>query len=157
MDVLTAAANVVEDYPGGAAALAPQIGKAGSTLAHEIDRNYATAKLGLHDAVKISKRTGDNRILQAFAAECSHYVLPIPEIGERGDVTERVVTYTQEVGQYLSAVAESIRDNLVTDNELAKCERELGEMIGAASSLMRLVKEANARTRARVSTLERVA
>ena len=53
-DLRAAAYNVVADYPGGATALGPLIGKAASTLSHEVDLRYPGAKLGLHDAAKIT-------------------------------------------------------------------------------------------------------
>lgn len=56
MNVLDAAALVVDEYPGGACALGPRLGKSGGTLAHEL-HGQGTAKLGLLTAVLPRRRS----------------------------------------------------------------------------------------------------
>ncbi len=77
-DLQAAAFNVVADYPGGATALAPLIGKAASTLSHEVDLRCQGAKLGLHDAGKLTLVTGDLRIVHAFCALAGGRFEPLP-------------------------------------------------------------------------------
>ena len=46
MNVTLAAFNLVADYPGGAVSLGRMLGKNPATLSHEVNPQYATAKLG---------------------------------------------------------------------------------------------------------------
>ncbi len=59
------------------------MGKAATTLAHEVNRT-GTAKLGLETAVAISVMSQDLRILDAFAAQCGRMTLPLPEVLQEG-------------------------------------------------------------------------
>ena len=130
--------------------------QAASTLCHELDPDYAMAKLGLADAVKITKRTRDLRILQAFAADCGQYVLPLPDLEAGGDVTEHIIRCTKEFSDYLQAFSASMADGRVTDNELARCQKELGELVQTANGLLALAQRANSEVRS-AAPLERVA
>ena len=69
--------NVIHDSPGGAASLAPRLGKSSTTLCHEATRT-GFAKAGLLDAEKITLLTGDLRILEAFANNCGQMLVPLP-------------------------------------------------------------------------------
>jgi hypothetical protein len=76
MNILDAAYHTVHDYPGGASALAPRLGKSHATLSHEVrPPANSQAKLGLRDAQRIMALTGDYRILQAQAAELGFFLV----------------------------------------------------------------------------------
>lgn len=132
MSPIDAARLVVRDYPGGAASLAPRIGKAAGSLSHEIDPNFRGAKLGLEDAVTITQLTGDMRVLAAFAAECGYSLLPLPDatVSTSCAITA-VASVMHEAGDVLRAVSATVADGVVTQNEKASCRREIGEAIRA--------------------------
>ena len=67
LHVLDAAQHLVHDYPGGAASLAPRLGKTHTTLCNEVTGRHGY-KFGLQDSVKASVFADDLRILNAFAA-----------------------------------------------------------------------------------------
>lgn len=136
-----AAARQVVAAAGGAKQVGPKINKAGSSLAHELDPDYKTAKLGLIDAVRITLLTGDLRILTAFAAECGCMVLPLPDLEMSGAcVMAAVARVTKELSDYIAAVSRTMADGQVSGNELEECRAELGQLIAAAQGLHGLMQ-----------------
>lgn len=135
--VMDAAADVVSDYPGGAASLAPRVDKAPSTLNQEVNGTTPMAKLGLVTAVKLTKRTGDLRILLAFARECGQMVLPLPEgLDVEGDDCMRAATASaREFGELMAEVMSARADGRTTDNELDRVTRSIGELMRALHGL----------------------
>lgn len=142
MDLRDVAANVVHDYPGGAPSLAPRVGKNATTLAHELNGTGA-AKLGLLDAEKITLRTGDLRILQAFALNCGQMLVPLPEAEGDGvdDCMIRLANTAREFGDLCTEVAGDLADGAISDNELSRIDRECGDLM----SSLRILREALAR------------
>lgn len=136
-EVLDAAFNLVHDHPGGAASLAPRLGKNPATLCHEVT-GHGTAKLGLETAVKLSVLTGDMRILNAMAAQCGCLVLPLVcHEGEEGEaVMARLGVAAKEFGEFVAEVAADSRDGRISANELKSIEREWGELVSAGQSLV---------------------
>lgn len=134
MNVLDAAYNAVRDCPGGAAALAPRMGKSPSTLNHELAGD-GSAKLGLMDAVKISHFTGSHAIVQAFADELGGVFIPL-SVGARSDDVQGLGNAAKEFGELASRYANAIADGKVTGNELRAIEREALDSIGAITAMV---------------------
>lgn len=143
-DLRAAAYNVVADYPGGATALGPLIGKAASTLSHEVDLRYPGAKLGLHDAAKITAITGDLRIVEAFCAAAGGRFQPLPgspnaaSPDHPANPLEALGTMAHEFGQLLGEASTALADGHVTPNELARIQREAGDLLAALGQLLAL-------------------
>jgi hypothetical protein len=132
--VLDAAFHLVHDAPGGAVALAPRIGKNPATLSHELTAS-GTAKFALVDAVKLTMLTGDLRILNAFAGAAGCVVLPSPHHALGIGAFEQLAGTAKEFGEFVTSVAESVRDGRVTANELARVDAELAELIQAGQEV----------------------
>ena len=132
--VLDAAYNLVVDYPGGSVSLAPRIDKNATTLSHEV-KGTGGAKFGLVDAVKATQRSGDLRILNAFAVECGCLVLPLPALPESMGTFHQLAEAAKEFSEFVSSVADAAADGAVTANELARVDRELGDMIASAQAI----------------------
>lgn len=134
--IMDAARNLVEDN-GGVRALAPRIDKNETTLAHELTET-GSAKLGLVTAVKLSKRTGDLRILNAIAAEMGCMVLVLPDaLRVEGDATmHNLAAVAKEFSEVVGQVSASCGDGQITENELKRIEREWGELLAAGQQLM---------------------
>lgn len=150
MNLRDVAYNVVHDYPGGAASLAPRLGKASSQLNHELAGNGA-AKLGLMDAEKICHLAGDIRILQAFATNMGQMCVPLPHSYlEQGNtlVMEKLGIAAQQFGELCAEVALDLADNKISDNELARIDREAGELIAAVHVLREELAAMNAKLKA---------
>ena len=132
--ILDAAYHLVHDYKEGAHALARFLNKAYATLCHEVT-GEGTAKLGLVDAAKLTQRTGNLAVLNAFAAECNCMVLPLPNHGVALDTLPQLADTAREFSEFVAEVATSISDNRVTGTELSRVDVELGQLIGAAQAL----------------------
>lgn len=145
MDVLTAAMHLVHDHPGGATALAPLLGKAASSLNHELSPRCEHAKLGLLDAVKLSVLTNDTRIAAAFAAELGCLLLPAPpaDVGDP-QAMQALAHLAREFGDVVGELGRSLADGRVCDNELVRVEREAGELLQALQGALALVRRLNA-------------
>ncbi len=145
LSLLDAAYCVVHDYPGGAASLAPRMGKGASSLSHEVTAT-GTAKLGLLDAEKITQLTGDMRILSAFAGNAGMMLVSLPECSEGGlskDAMTRLSEVAMEFAQMCAAVAGSVADGHVTNNELLQIDRDCGELISSVYAMRKAVAQLN--------------
>jgi hypothetical protein len=135
--VLYAAVNTAEDFQGGISGMAVAIGKNKFSLTHELSQT-GSAKLGLKDAVKMMKRAGDFRVAHAIAAEIGHFMLPLPEaVPAGGDDTMRdLAVVTKEFAEVMQEVSVAAADGSITDNEMARAEREWAELVAAGVHMM---------------------
>lgn len=129
MNILLAAFHTVHDFPGGAVALAPILGKNPATLSHEVNPNYSTAKLGLEDAVKLAVWTQDRRMATAFAAQVGCMLLPLPEVPRAGTCFEALSAMAREFAELVASVSEGVGDGRVTPNELKRVEIEAAQLV----------------------------
>ena len=145
MDLRDVAANVVHDYPGGAPSLAPRIGKNATTLAHELN-GTGSAKLGLLDAEKITLRTGDLRILEAFALNCGQMVVPLAEHagGNLADCMSTLADTARAYGALCTEVGADLADGKISDNELARIDRECGLLMASLHHMRVALADFNA-------------
>lgn len=157
MDVLTAAQNVAEDYRGGARQLAQDIDRNPTTFSHEVSET-GSAKLGLKTAVKMSLRAKDFRILYAFAAECGHMCVPLPEsLSVEGDMTmQRLGLVAKEFADVVQEVSGSVADDKVSANELARIERQWGELVAAGQQLLAHIRAKHEAGKPTVAALRQI-
>jgi hypothetical protein len=136
MNLLDAAYNVVHDYPGGSQSLAPRLGKSASSLCHEVTAT-GTAKLGLLDAAKITQLTGDLRILSAFATNAGQMLVPLPQCAEfaANECMLRLADTAREFGTLCNEVAVDLADGNISQNELARIDKECGNLIASVHAL----------------------
>lgn len=148
MNVIDAAYNVVHDYAGGAESLAPRIGKNATTLSHEVAR-VGTAKLGLETAVKVTRMSGDMRILAAFATECGHMLLPLPQslLVADNDCMKRLAEVLRDSGEVVRETVAGLEDDVVTDNERLRIQLDCAALISSVSALMAAVDARHLDTR----------
>lgn len=144
MDANTAAFNVGHDYPGGVVALAPMIGKNPNSLNQEL-AGIGTAKLGLRDAVKMTIVTRDFRVLDAFAVQCGRMTIPLPEMLdlESDDCMQALGQTSREFSEMCAEVCGSLSDGSISDNELARIQREGGHLVATIQSLLAAVTARN--------------
>lgn len=135
MDAFTAAQNVAEDYRGGARQLGIDIDH--KALSHELNET-GTAKLGLKTAVKMTQRSKDLRILNAFAATVGCMVLPLPETMavEGDDAMQLVSKLMAELNDTVQAYVGAMSDGKVTGNEVEAIKRQGGELQVALQKLV---------------------
>jgi len=144
MDVKTAAFNVGHDFEGGVVALAPRIGKNANSLNQEL-AGIGTAKLGLVDTVKMTIVSRDFRVLDAFAAQCGRMTVPLPEMLdlESDDCMRALAQTSREFSELCTEVCSSLSDDAVSDNELARIQREGGHLVATLQSLLAAVAARN--------------
>ena len=145
MSVMDAAFNVAEDFPGGGSALARAIDKNHFSFLHELN-GTGSAKLGLLTAVKMTKRTGDLRILLAFALECGQMCIPLPEAltTSADDCMRAMGGTTREFGELCQEVCLSLGDDGdVSDTELGRVEREAGQLMAQLQHLLATLRVRN--------------
>lgn len=146
MNVIDAAYNVVHDYAGGAESLGPRIGKNPTTLSHEVAR-VGTAKLGLDTAVKVTLMSGDMRILSAFAMQCGHMLLPLPQgvpVAE-SDCMRRLAQVLRDSGEVVRETVCALEDGGINDNERKRIQQDCATLVRTVSVLMAAV-DARCRT-----------
>lgn len=138
MNVIDAAYVSVHDYPGGSVALAPRLGMSSAILRGKVNPNDAGHHLTLLESVVMQQLTGDHRVLRAMADELGYVMIPVPSLTEE-DISHALSTMCAEFGDYLRKVDESMRDGKITTTERRALEKELSEMVAAATHLQALL------------------
>lgn len=151
MRTLDAALHLARRFPNGPEGLAarmpssdpakPGITKSAASLRHELVRS-GSYKLGLEDAelmtiLALQERVSDPlAILNAMAANCSAMVVMLPDCYEGDETTfAGLASAAREFSDFVTVVAEAAADGKVSANELARVDKELGELIGRAQML----------------------
>lgn len=141
MSVDLAAFRLVHEYPGGATALAPVLGKAAGTLSHEVSPNFPTAKLGLADAVRLSVYTGNRQVLNAFASEMTCMVVPLSaDVPGVDGIGPRTAALAKEFADLMGTMAADLADGHVSGNDLARIERDASELMVAVQDVLATVR-----------------
>lgn len=143
--ILDAAYRVVHRYPGGSDSLAPRLtNKSPTTLSHEV-KGTGTAKLGLQTAVEVTDFSGDLEILQAWATHAGQMLVPLPTLEQQaGDCClQRLASAAKEFGEFMSEVSLTLADGKVSDNELGRIEREVGEMFATVHATLEALRQRN--------------
>lgn len=137
--------NLARAYPGGAEALALRMKKNPTTLSHEL-RGQGSAKLGLEDAAAMTALSGDLRILEAWNAEHGLVVLHMPQLaqGSASGCLEKLSHTAREFSELVAEVAGDVGDGHLSDNELARIEREAAEVLAAVHALLNAARQLNA-------------
>lgn len=151
MDVLDAALTVASEYPGGARALGARMGK--SNLSDELNPNMPRAKLGLQDAVTMELMSNDYRILYAHAAMTRHYPplqMPIDLDADTHPCLKTLSETAKEFSDLIAAIVEVASDGEISDNDMARVNKEHGELLVKVQSLMQQLAAMNAALNARV-------
>lgn len=138
--------NLARAYPGGAEALALRMKKNPTSLSHEL-RGQGTAKLGLEDAAALTALSGDLRILEAWNAEHGLVVIRMPllDATHAGECMDKLSSLARDFSELVSEVAHDLGDGRISDNELARIEREAAEMLAATHALLASARALNAK------------
>lgn len=143
LNILDTAHAVAHDYPGGCESLAPRIGMSAAVLRSKVNPNTDTHQLTLMNAVAITDKTGDERILEAWATQRDMVLVKLPAASDEPDneeILEKFLKLTMQYGELAKRHQEAVADGEVDDHEMADLER-----IGAA--IHRSVEEINALTK----------
>jgi len=145
MNITDAATATVDDYPGGASALATRVPMGASTLSHEASGTHG-AKLGARTAARLVRLTGDVRILQAFTRECGFHGIFIPLIPDdlHEDAVEHVTRMVKELSDVATKFGQALGDGRVSLNERDDFMREAGELMAAVQRACEYVEAKHA-------------
>lgn len=138
MNIEDAAHRVGHETPGGVASLAPRMGMKEAVLNSKINPNTATHHLTISEMVRMEQLTGRHDMLIAHAEALGLVAIPVPAIDDE-DVAHALARTCAEFGDYLRTVDSSMRDNKITRTEVTKLEKELVEMLSAATHLQALL------------------
>lgn len=147
--LLIAARALVKHFPSGAAGLGLLMGK--SNLADELNPNLRKSKLGLEDAVEMEILANDFRILHAHCAMTRHYPpVPMPDPAPDAD-PQCMTTLSEMVKESADVVAVTVAglaDNDVSADDLARFDKEWGELVVKGQALRQQLANKHARARA---------
>lgn len=134
MDILGAAHRIGHDYPGGMDTLGPLMGCNPRVLNNKLNPMCHSHHLTLIEAMRLQQITGKHDVLFA-EADCLGYVcIPRPDTSDVS-ITTALTHACSEFGDYMREADKALSDNKITANEVKRLERELAEMISAATTL----------------------
>jgi hypothetical protein len=126
----------------GFSEMSKKLGKAESTLRHELDPNCTTAKLGVEDAALITMFSGDISGLSATADECGYVLVPKEKFFEDSDHQEPSLGFAASTfGSFMTCVGEL--DGPITPNQLRVVERKAHGLIVAVQSVVTKLRGTN--------------
>lgn len=151
MSILDALRRSVDSVPGGRPVVAVRIGKSDEVLRKEL-AGSPTHKMGASDAIAIARicvEAGTDHCYayaSAVAAECGgrfEAADPGDRSLGRGPVL-RASDLMRETSDVTTAVIEAMGDGVVSDNELARIEREISAAEAVLQALRECVRRVNA-------------
>jgi hypothetical protein len=135
-----AAYDLASEYPGGAEALAREIGKSPSTLQKQLRGEFRYA-LSVETLVDMTRASGDMRAATAFAADVGAMLVLLPDPATTpAGVLQAIGAITREVGDYIGCVTDTLADGHVTGNELRNCDGELLRLLVLLQQLQGLIR-----------------
>jgi hypothetical protein len=134
MNVQDAAHLIGHEYPGGAKALAERMGINQAVFNSKLNPNTVTHHLTLVESLRMQQLAGRFDILHAMADELGFVCIAKPHLSD--DCTTQTITRTcAEFGDFMREVNEALQDGDVTRNELLEVQKELLDLIAAATAL----------------------
>lgn len=150
MNELDAIRLIVANFPGGLEVVALRLGKPAETLRKEI-AGAQGFKLGVIQASEISAMA-----IEAQSAHCYAFVnviagsagqfirLPVREMTAKQDLRNDAAGLMKEGTDVLLELNSALADEEISDNELARIEREAAEVFERAQALVRGARARNA-------------
>lgn len=125
--------------------LARMLGKGTTILANKMNPECDTHHLSLGEAVAITEMTGDNSILDAWAASRGKALVDIPAgVTSDEELADLVMIVSESVAQVFSAYREARRDGVIDRHE----RQAIGQCVrGAIRDLLSLDAEIGGQVR----------
>lgn len=144
--VMGAMRQTAAAFSGGVDELGRLLGKRRGVLRNEISPRSpeSTAKLGLIDALRVMRASGDLRLLHAVCLEFGHLAIPLPGVSADSASAPNVVALAKDFGELVATYSDAVMDGRVTNVELAAVARAWGELMVAGQALMDEVAAKNA-------------
>ncbi|RCS59732.1 phage regulatory CII family protein [Parvibium lacunae] len=129
MGVKTAAHHTVHGFPGGAMALASAIGISSGVLSNQVSLTRPQDNLSLVSAMRVMRATENYSILNAMAQELGHVVMQVGVAHLDQPHAQMMARLFKEVGEAVSALAQSLADGKVSRNEMMNIHTEVDQSI----------------------------
>lgn len=139
MNMLDAAHLIGHEYPGGAKALAERLGINQVVFNSKLNPNTITHHLTLVEALRMQQMANRFDILHAMADELGFVCIRKPTVGD-DCLTLSITRACAEFGDFMREVNETLQDDNVRPNELRDVQKELLELIAAATGLNGLLE-----------------
>lgn len=145
MNALDALRKMVDHYPGGRAAIAARLGKTDEVLRKELS-SAQTHKLGVIDSQAIAEMCAEARSEHADAlANGFVSLLPVRDMPvAKQDLRQDAALLLKEGTDVLQELTVALADETISDNEMVRLDREIGDVFERLQSLLRGVKANNA-------------
>lgn len=146
--VLRAAFHTVEEHSRGAKALAAAMGVQYKTLLNKVNPNQTSHHLSLQEALRLMQVTRDTRVMDALAEALGGQFICSPDVGQ-GDpkLMQDLAEMTMRFGELMREVANDIADTVISNNELARIEKEADQLRSALHRLLVDLRSMNLRQR----------
>lgn len=133
--------HAVHDYPGGVGAVAGVNGLSAPTLQNKVNPNLDSHVTNIKDLQKICNTTQDQRILRTVCSwfGAGFFILPNVEVGGES-LFAQGAEMAKECGELMASIQESLADGRVTQEEVAKLDNALQELMTAAKTLVEVAK-----------------
>lgn len=144
MSVAQAAYETVRNAEGGAKAVAAKLGISYQVLMNKVNPNNSTHHLHLSEAVSLIRATSDTCIIEAMANEFGGMFVPLANLSDAPpNLISDLAVMAAEFGALMREVAEDVSDGYVSDNELARVEREAAKLRNALAVLLADLRRIN--------------
>jgi hypothetical protein len=151
MNELDAIRLIVANFPGGLEVVALRIGKpSAETLRKEL-AGAPGFKFSLAHARQISILAIEAQsphcyaFANVIAGDAGQMIgLPARDMAEKHDLRADTAGLLKEASDALGVITEALADELISDNELKRIERETAEVIEKAQDVLRDARERNA-------------
>jgi len=123
-------------------ALAPEIGKAESTLRNELTQQEGY-KFGLITAVMVLQKTVDLRPLDRIEALFNRvaFDVPVPDRNKMAPMVRLAGRLTKEFGEHMGALSVALDDGHITTKEARACLKELSDVVEACLALQAYLEQ----------------
>lgn len=136
MNVEDAAHRIAHECDGGFEALAVRMGIGAKVFGGKVNPQDKGHLLGLVESVRMQQLTGRKDILHAMADTLDCVCLAKPTADDTtGDITTLISRTCAEFGDYLRETDKALHDKVVTPNKVKCLQKELLELICAATRL----------------------
>lgn len=150
MNLLDSVRRMVRSYPGGIDALAPRLSKSPSTLEKEL-RGAPGFKLGAGDAAEISAMCIELQTEHALAyvtavavgSNCMLVLLPAVDDTHGQDCMRVLADTSRTAADLIAEVCSSLADGKVSDNEMARVDKAVGQLVAALQAMRRVMASIN--------------
>ena len=132
------------DDSNGATGLAPFMDMSATSLSHKVSPAYTNSHCSPEEVVQICKLTGDAGAVRAMALELGYALLPIAPVGEGPGGSQfmaGLAASIKEFGEFITESSSRAASNGISDNDMARIDREFSEHMAASAHLYSLIRQ----------------